>query len=99
MLIVSKVCIVLGMPVATAAGKAQRPWLEAIERRLAVTTKMLGSMKAIKMTGLAETMHSKVERLRFSEIRASRRHRVFSIFQLSVCKSMSNGEKLRDLAY
>lgn len=74
------VCLVIGVPLATAAGNAQTPWLEAIEERLAVTAKVLGSMKAIKMSGLAETVSEKIAALRQGEIRASLRYRILEIF-------------------
>ncbi|ODA76961.1 hypothetical protein RJ55_07478 [Drechmeria coniospora] len=73
------ICLFLGMPIAKAAGNAQTPWLEAIEVRLSATAKALGSMKAIKMTGLADIVSTKIADLRLSEIRASLRHRVLDI--------------------
>lgn len=76
----------IGLPLAKAAGKAQTPWLEAIEDRLAATAKALGAMKAIKMTGLADIVSSRVTNLRLAEIRASRRHRVLNIFVFITCK-------------
>lgn len=79
------VCLVASIPIATAAANAQVPWLEAIERRLAVTTKVIGAMKAIKMAGLVDTMSSSVSGLRSSEIRASRRHRILNIFATLTC--------------
>ncbi|QLI72089.1 ABC multidrug transporter B [Metarhizium brunneum] len=72
---------VVGIPIAAAAGNANVPWLEAIERRLAVTTKMLGSMKAIKMTGLTNVMSNVISSLRSLEIGASRRHRIFTVLE------------------
>lgn len=76
----------LGLPLAKAAGNAQTPWLEAIEDRLEATAKALGSMKAIKMTGLADMVSSKIAQLRLAEIRASRRHRILNIFVFIACK-------------
>jgi hypothetical protein len=75
----SSVCLLIGMPLAKAAGNAQVPWLEAIETRLAATSKALVSMKAIKLTGLSDIVSSRISNLRVEEIRASRRHRVFNI--------------------
>lgn len=80
------VCLILGLPIARAAGNAQTPWLEAIEVRLAATAKALGAMKAIKMTGLADIVSSKIASLRISEIRASRRHRILDILVFVTCK-------------
>ncbi|OBT64152.1 hypothetical protein VE03_06254 [Pseudogymnoascus sp. 23342-1-I1] len=74
------VCLLIGLPLAKAAGNAQTPWLEAIEDRLAATAKVLGAMKAIKATGLTDIVSSRVENLRLAEIHASLRHRVLIVF-------------------
>uniref|UniRef100_A0A8H7NNV7 ABC transporter n=1 Tax=Bionectria ochroleuca TaxID=29856 RepID=A0A8H7NNV7_BIOOC len=74
-------CLGFGIPIASAAGNAQVPWLEAIEKRLAVTSKMVGTMKVIRMTGLTETIHGIVTSLRSKEIRASRAFRLLSVLQ------------------
>lgn len=76
----------LGVPLATAAGNAQLPWLEAIEKRLAVTAKALGQVMPIKMAGLAKQIGSQITNLRMVEIRASRRYRLFSALRTSACK-------------
>lgn len=80
------VCLLIGLPLAKAAGNAQTPWLEAIENRLAATAKVLGAMKAIKSTGLTDIVSSRVENLRLAEIHASLRHRVLIIFSAVICK-------------
>ncbi|KAF5128306.1 ABC transporter gloK [Metarhizium anisopliae] len=72
-------CLIAAVPLARAAGNAQIPWLEAIETRLTATAKALGSMKAIKMTGLADIVSSRIAGLRMDEIKASRRHRVLNV--------------------
>lgn len=87
------VCLIAALPLANAAGKAQTPWLEAIEKRLAATAKALSAMKAIKMTGLTETVSFKVASLRLSEIRASRRHRVLTTFVMVACMFYEMFEK------
>ncbi|UJO17086.1 ABC multidrug transporter B [Fulvia fulva] len=74
------VCVLAAGPIAKASGNAQVPWLEAIEDRLASTAKALSSMKAIKMTGLADLVASYLANSRLVEIRASRRHRILNIF-------------------
>ena len=81
------VCLIVGLPIAGAAGNAQTPWLEAIEDRLAVTAKALGAMKPIKMTGLADIVSSTIRQLRLDEVRASLRWRVLNIFVTVSCKA------------
>lgn len=76
----------LGIPLATAAGNAQLPWLEAIEKRLAVTAKALGQIVPIKIAGLAEHIGLRITTLRSIEIRASRRYRLFSALRTSACE-------------
>lgn len=51
--------------------QTQGVWLEAIERRISATTTILGSMKRIKMCGLADTIFDTVHNLRLTELRVS----------------------------
>ena len=53
----------------------QALWLEAIERRISATTKMLGSMKRIKMCGLADILFNNLHSLRVQELEISKRFR------------------------
>lgn len=74
------VCLLLGLPLASAAGNAQVPWLEAIEERLSATAKALASLKPMKMMGLTDVVSERIAQSRLDEIQASRRHRILSIF-------------------
>lgn len=74
----------LGIPLANAAGNFQNDWLEAIEERLAVTSKALGVMKGIKMIGAADVLSNIVTTLRESEIRASGFYRLYTTFVLTI---------------
>ena len=49
----------------------QGVWLEAMEKRIGATTTILGSMKRIKMCGLAETIFDTVHSLRLRELEIS----------------------------
>lgn len=53
----------------------QALWLEAIERRISATTKMLGSMKRVKMCGLADILFNNLHSLRLQELEISKRFR------------------------
>lgn len=81
------VCLAVGIPIATAAGNAQVPWLESIEKRLAVTAKTLGTMKAVRMAGLTDTIHAIISSLRTKEIRASRLFRLLSVLETGAGES------------
>ncbi|RDL41711.1 Cyclic peptide transporter [Venustampulla echinocandica] len=82
-------CLIAGMPIAVAAGNAQGQWLEAIEKRIAVTSKVLGGMKGIKMTGLVRPISENVARLRELEIRASGLFRLYTVFVLTLSYASS----------
>jgi len=62
----------------------QKLWLEAIETRIAVTTKMLGAMKEVKLTGLSEILLSRVHDLRVTELQISKGFRKLLIWALAL---------------
>lgn len=74
-----KACLVAGLPLAVASGNAQGVWLEAIEERVAVTSKVLGVMKNIKMTGLTDVIANNIRSLRSQEIKSSFLYRLYGV--------------------
>ena len=63
------------MAVSKRMGPAQKLWMEAIQSRINVTSKMLESMKGIKMLGLTPIMTTLVQNLRSNEITLSLKSR------------------------
>ncbi|ORY16438.1 ABC transporter [Clohesyomyces aquaticus] len=57
------------------AKDAQRLWIENVERRLGVTTVMVGAMRTVKMLGLSEKMSNIISNFRSVEIDSSSRYR------------------------
>lgn len=82
-----KACLVAGLPLAVASGNAQGVWLEAIEERVAVTSKVLGVMKNIKMTGLTDVIANNIRSLRSQEIKSSFLYRLYGVLILTSCGS------------
>ncbi|KAM3447999.1 hypothetical protein MY3296_008205 [Beauveria thailandica] len=74
------VYLVGSLRVATIAGDAQVPWLEAIETRLDATSGAVGALKGIRMTGVSGAIVNVITRLRQREIRSSLRYRLWNIF-------------------
>lgn len=60
----------------------QAMWLEAIERRIAATTAMLGSMKGVKMSGLTDILSDTLQGLRRDEMRISKGFRKLLIWNM-----------------
>jgi hypothetical protein len=84
------VCLIIGIPLAIASGNAQGTWLEAVEERVAVTSKVLGVMKSIKMTGLTEVISKNIRELRSQEIKASFAFRLYTVLIITFCQYTSN---------
>ena len=62
------------------SARTQRIWVEAVQKRIAVTSQTLAQLKGIKMLGLTEQLSSNLQDQRLVEIRASKRHRAVNVF-------------------
>lgn len=72
----------------SARGKRyQKLWAEKVEERLAVTSSMLGDMRAIKMLGLSDKLFDIIDRLRRAEIYESRKLRKLLVSEIFFCKN------------
>ncbi|GKU10283.1 unnamed protein product [Fusarium langsethiae] len=60
----------------------QAIWLEAIERRISVTSQMLGSMKGIKMCGLSSVLGTRIQAMREEELHISGKFRRLLIWNM-----------------
>ncbi|CAG8415715.1 unnamed protein product [Penicillium salamii] len=77
-------CLIAGVPLAVSCGEAQGVWLEAVEERVAVTSRVLGVMKSVKMTGLTETISNSLRELRSAEINSSFRFRLYEALGITL---------------
>ncbi|PYH46501.1 ABC transporter [Aspergillus saccharolyticus JOP 1030-1] len=78
-IIIAFACTVVAMKIAMVAGERQNLWIEAIQKRVSVTAEMLGSMKGVKISGLKDLLHNKIQGLREDEILASLKFRTLLI--------------------
>ncbi|CAI6088008.1 unnamed protein product [Clonostachys chloroleuca] len=62
--------------VGKTATSAQKVWVEAMQRRVAATARVLANIKGLKMTGLTNFIDAELHDLRNSELKKSRRIRV-----------------------
>ena len=67
----------------------QALWLEAIERRVAVTSAMLGSMKGVKMCGLTNQLLTRIQDMRLEELHISEKFRKLLIWNMGLGKRAS----------
>ncbi|KAN0099750.1 putative ABC multidrug transporter [Hyaloscypha variabilis] len=64
---------------APLSSRYQKRWLEANQERIDRTSKMLGSMKIIRMRGITEKVHSIIQRSRVSELKKAGGFRMMMI--------------------
>lgn len=81
--------MVAGLPIAVAIGTANEVWLEAVQKRVAVTSRVLSTMKNVKMTGLVEIISNNLRGLRSEEISHSLRYRLYNVVSTLLCMSPS----------
>lgn len=62
----------------------QALWLEAIERRIAATSAMLGSMRGVKMCGLTGNLLQSIQQLRVDELKISEKFRQLLIWNMAL---------------
>ncbi|RYP53067.1 hypothetical protein DL768_001844 [Monosporascus sp. mg162] len=63
----------------------QKDWLESIEKRVNFTSEIFGSIKSVKMLGLAEKMTALIEQMRAEEIAVMKKSR--TLWVITVCIS------------
>lgn len=86
------VCLVsiIGSVIAVSFVMArQAAWLEAIEKRISVTSQMLGSMKGVKMCGLTDVLSTRIHALRNDELRISGKFRRLLIWNMVLGEQIS----------
>ncbi|KAI8243245.1 ABC transporter atnG [Colletotrichum sp. SAR 10_96] len=62
----------------------QRRWREAIQKRVGVTTQVMGSVKGVKMSGLSGTVQDQIQGLREFELEESKEFRKIQISNVLV---------------
>jgi ATP-binding cassette, subfamily C (CFTR/MRP), member 1 len=84
------VCFIATIPVSTRSADAQKAWVERVETRIAITSTMLGDLKAIKMLGLEHVLLSLISGLRQIELNTSARFRRLLFAQVVIGKAGYN---------
>jgi hypothetical protein len=67
---------------------AQKAWIERIQKRLAVTSTMLGDPKAVQMLGLKALLFNVINELRELELKDSMRFRKMVVIVAVLCKRL-----------
>ncbi|KAH0496963.1 hypothetical protein TgHK011_004301 [Trichoderma gracile] len=85
-IIVSVLSLVATLFVSPLAGKYQVGWLDKTQKRVGITSAMIGHIKSIKMSGLSKHLSTTIAALRAQEIIASKPFRVVGAVTSSVAQ-------------
>lgn len=67
-------------------GPRQKVWIAAVQRRVGMTSSMLGSMKSVKMMGLSNVLFDTLQSQRVRELDLSKKFRVMGMWRMMLCK-------------
>lgn len=82
------VCVSAGMRVGQLVPPRQRRWMQAIQRRVGITTDIIGSIRGVKMSGLSATVRDQIQGLRDFELDESKRFRRMQIVNIVIGESL-----------
>ena len=71
---------------AKMQGKRRGIWLAAMQKRIGLTSKVLGSMKSIKLSGMSESLAKRLQMERVHEISKANSFRWLTVWQNTVGK-------------
>jgi hypothetical protein len=79
-------CTGLAIGASPKLAASQKTWLDKIQARVDATASMLGSIKAVKMTGLTPDLGERIRNLRETEISTARTFRSSLVKITTFCK-------------
>ena len=83
-LIIIILCSAIMSWVGVSAGKKQVHWMEKIQNRVGLTSKVIGSMKQLKISGMAEPVGKLIHALRVEELDIGNKFRMIQVIAATV---------------
>ncbi|KAK9415303.1 hypothetical protein SUNI508_02151 [Seiridium unicorne] len=74
--VLSIVCTFGSLVLSSFAGTFQVKWMSALEKRIAITSSLIGSIKGVKMLGWSRKVSELIHQLRLAEIASARNFRL-----------------------
>lgn len=84
------ICMGAAIGASPKLAGSQKTWLDKIQARVDATASMLGSIKAVKMTGLTPDLGERIRNLREFEIKTARTFRGMLVKITTYCKLQSS---------
>lgn len=83
-IVVVVICIACTTVVAKGAASRQGEWTKKTQNRVSVTSRVIGHIKSVLISGRAEHLASKIQKLRDDELRSGNRFRILMVFSTCV---------------
>ncbi|KAL2257594.1 hypothetical protein VTK26DRAFT_9425 [Humicola hyalothermophila] len=83
-LIVVGVCIICSAFLARLTGPRQKVWMEKIQKRVGLTSDIIGQMKHLKISGLSGPIGESIQAMRVDELKTGARFRIVMVFSATV---------------
>ncbi|KAK3898910.1 hypothetical protein C8A05DRAFT_37494 [Staphylotrichum tortipilum] len=83
-LIIVGVCVVCSAIFSRFTGPRQKTWMEKIQKRVGLTSNVIGQMKHLKISGLAEAVENAIQSMRVDELNAGAHFRTIVVFAVVV---------------
>ncbi|KAK8047506.1 P-loop containing nucleoside triphosphate hydrolase protein [Apiospora saccharicola] len=83
-IVLALVCTLLAVFLSSFAGAFQASWMKVLEKRVAITSSLLGSVKSVKMLGWATRSTELIQQLRLAEILSARKFRLMLLGVVTV---------------
>jgi ATP-binding cassette subfamily C (CFTR/MRP) protein 1 len=84
--VLSGITAVINALLANLQGKRRGIWLAAMQKRIGLTSKVLGSMKSIKLSGMSESSAKRLQTERVHEIDKANSFRWLTVWQNTIGK-------------
>ncbi|KAI0843264.1 P-loop containing nucleoside triphosphate hydrolase protein [Hypoxylon sp. FL0890] len=77
--IVVACCVVFSAILGKFTGPRQKAWMERIQKRVGLTTSIIGQMKHLKISGLATPVEQSIQGMRVDELKMASKYRMVTI--------------------
>lgn len=78
-LVVVLCCVICSVILTKFTGPRQKAWMEKIQKRVGLTSNVIGQMKHLKMSGLAAPVEESIQRMRVDELKTGSKFRMVII--------------------
>ncbi|KAK8101492.1 hypothetical protein PG999_011866 [Apiospora kogelbergensis] len=83
-IVLALVCTFAAVVLSSFAGAFQASWMEVLEKRVAITSSLIGSVKSVKMLGWVKRSTELIQQLRMDEISSARKFRLMLLGVVTV---------------